>query len=299
MSLSTTALALAAIGLWSFLAYVGTRLADVPPFFLVGIGLTIGGLVGAFRLRSWRAPLRIYLVGVGGIFGYHFLYFTAFHFAPAVEVNLINYLWPLLIVVLTPVYLPGSALRAHHVVGVLIGMTGAGLVVTGGRLTLDMAHAPGYLLMAGAAVTWASYSLLTKRLAPFPTSTVGGFCLVSGLLALGLHALQVGGQAASPALSAADWLLLIGGGVGPMGLAFYAWDAALKRGDPRIIGALSYLTPLSSTLILVVLGGRSLGWVSGVAMALIITGALIGSADLFRSGQRRRGGGPMAGVQSR
>jgi len=41
-----------------------------------------------------------------------------------------------------------------------------------------------------------------------------------------------------------------------MGGAFYAWDAALKRGDPRVIGALSYLTPLLSTVNLVLLGER-------------------------------------------
>jgi drug/metabolite transporter (DMT)-like permease len=39
-------------------------------------------------------------------------------------------------------------------------------------------------------------------------------------------------------------------GLGPMGVAFYLWDAALKKGDPRHIGVLSYLTPLGSSLLL-------------------------------------------------
>ena len=68
-----------------------------------------------------------------------------------------------------------------------------------------------------------------------------------------------------------------------MGAAFFAWDASLKRGDPRIIGSLSYLTPLLSTAWLVLLAGRTLTWVSAMAMILIVSGAFIGSIDLFRT----------------
>src|SRR5258708_11903811 len=46
-------------------------------------------------------------------------------------------------------------------------------------------------------------------------------------------------------------------GLGPMGLAFLAWDAALKQGDPRAIAALSYFTPLFSTALLSWVSGRS------------------------------------------
>jgi drug/metabolite transporter (DMT)-like permease len=72
-----------------------------------------------------------------------------------------------------------------------------------------------------------------------------------------------------------------------MGAAFFTWDAALKRGDPRIIGSLAYITPLTSTLVLVLMGGRRLTWVSGMAMLLIVTGAVIGSLDLFSPGGKR------------
>jgi drug/metabolite transporter (DMT)-like permease len=71
-------------------------------------------------------------------------------------------------------------------------------------------------------------------------------------------------------------------GVGPLGAAFFTWDAALKRGDPRIIGSLTYITPLTSTVVLVLVGGRSFTWVSALAMLLIISGALLGSLDLLR-----------------
>ena len=217
---------------------------------------------------------------MGGIFGYHALLFAAFRLAPAVEVNLINYLWPLLIVVLSPVYLRGFELRPTHLAGAALGLAGAFLIVSGGRLGLNLAGLPGHLMAAAAAFIWATYSLLTKRVPPFSTGAVGLFCLVSGALSLGLWAagsLSGTGALILPSITGIEMVFLALLGLGPMGLAFYTWDAALKLGDPRIIGSLAYLTPLLSTLNLVVAGGKTLTWVTGAAMILIMTGAIVGS----------------------
>lgn len=271
-------LALAAILIWSTLALLGSQLVQVPPFLLLGVALTLSGSVSLVRRAAWRISWVTLAVGVGGIFGYHFLYFRAFALSPAVEANLINYLWPLLIVVLSPLVLPGCRLRGSHLLGALLGLVGAGLIVTGGQLSLRLEYLPGYLMAAGAAVTWALYSLLTKRLPPFKTDAVAAFCAVSGVLALIFYFLSGGSAAAVQNLPAHDWLLLALIGVGPMGAAFFFWDAALKRGDPRTIGALAYLTPLLSTLNLVLFGGQHLTLVSLAAMALIVAGAVVGSS---------------------
>ena len=281
MPLSATLFALGAILMWSFLAFLGARVSHLPPLLVVATALCVSGLVGALRWRDWRVPRRTLAVGIGGIFGYHFLYFAALQNAPAVEASLMNYLWPLLIVLLSPLILTGYRLRPYHLLGALSGLAGAGLIITGGRLSLDLANLPGYLLGAGAALTWACYSLLTKRLPSFPTAAVGAFCLASGLLSLGAYWLSTG-EISFPALPPTDWLSLVLLGAGPMGAAFFTWDAALKRGDPRIIGSLAYLTPLTSTLILVSLGGRTLTWVTAVAMLLIVGGAVLGSFDLWK-----------------
>ncbi len=283
MTLTSFFIAIFTIILWSFLALLGSQLTHLPPFLPVGIALSLGGLIGLPKVRSWRVPLTTFLVGVYGLFGYHFLLFTAFQYAPAVEANLLNYLWPLLIVLLTPVFLPGNRLHTHHFLGALVGLAGAGLIVSGGSFHPDLANLPGYLMAAGAAFVWSSYSLLVKRVPPFSTVAVAGFCLASGLLSLGVYFISHPSLAGIAALPGRDWLFLALLGAGPMGLAFFTWDMALKRGDPRIIGSLAYLTPLLSTLNLVVLGGRSFTWISGAAVVLIFSGAVIGSLDLFRS----------------
>jgi drug/metabolite transporter (DMT)-like permease len=271
-----------AILLWSSLALIGSRLGHLPAILTTGIALSIGGLLGIVRVKEWRVPPLTLLVGVGGIFGYHVMLFTAFRLSPIVEANLINYLWPLLIVILTPLILKGFGLRAHHVAGAVLGLAGAALIVTGGSIHPDLSALPGYLLAAAAALTWAVYSLLTKRLPAFGSGAVGAFCLAAGALSLGVYFIQEG-AAGIGVVKAQDWPLLLLLGVGPMGAAFFLWDAALKRGDPRIIGSLSYLTPLLSTLALTLVGGRRMSSLAVAAMVSIVAGAVLGSLPSRRS----------------
>jgi drug/metabolite transporter (DMT)-like permease len=275
-SLPPLLLALAAVLLWSTLAAMSLKLRGMPPFLLVGVTLLIGSLVSVHRVREWRAPWKVIALGVYGLFAYHLTLFVALRNAPAVEANLINYLWPLLIVVLTPAFVTGQHLTPRHLAGALLGFLGAALLVTGGKFSFEWRYAGGYALAAGAALIWSTFSLATSRLGSIPTAMVGLFCAVSGALALLCHAVFEPRYTFSPG----DWPWLTALGLGPMGLAFFAWDAALKRGDPRAIGLLSYLTPLLSTVVLAVTGGGELSSVAFAAMGLIVGGALLGTWPL-------------------
>ncbi len=265
--------ALAAIALWSSLAVLGLTLRDVPPFLLVGCALLLGAVCGLPSARLRDARPGVLLLGVYGLFAYHFCLFLGLRLAPPVEANLLNYLWPLLIVLLSPLLVAGTALRPRHLAGALLGFGGAALLVTGGRTGFSSAGAAGYVLAIAAAVIWSTYSLLTRRIGSFPTSAIATFCLVSGVLALGCHAALEPRYV--PRASELPFLLLLG--LGPMGAAFYLWDRALKGGDPRVVGTLAYLTPLLSTLLVATFGGGRLGPTSLAAMALIVGGAQVGT----------------------
>ena len=283
---TTTAnlLALATIALWASLAALGTALRHVPPFLLTGLGLLAGSLIALplvrFDLRRLAVPWPTLAIGVYGLFGYHFLLFTALGQAPPVEANLVNYLWPLGIVLMAPLLLPGVRLSPAHVLAALAGFAGAAIAIlgrSGGGATAPGNAWLGYACAAGAAFIWSSYSLLTKRLAltsrNFPTAAIGSFGLVSGLLALACHALLE----PRVALSLRDVLLIAVLGLGPLGGAFFLWDKALKLGDARQIGVLSYLTPLLSTLILLWSTGRPLSWNVALATVLILGAAVLGT----------------------
>jgi drug/metabolite transporter (DMT)-like permease len=279
--------ALGAIALWAALAALGVALKHLPPFLLTGISLMVGGLLAApFVIRDrrqWRVAPRVLALGVFTLFGFHFLLFIGLRLAPSVEVNLVNYLWPLFMVVLAPLYMPGAPLRGVHVAAAMLGFAGAAIAILGGReaaaasSVFDGRAALGYALALGSALIWANYSLQTKRLAlkgrGFPTAAIGLFGLVSGVLSLLCHwALEP-----ATALSPRDLLLLAVMGLGPLGAAFFLWDRALKLGDPRHVGLLSYFTPLASTALLIVTSGRALTWSIAIAAGLIVSAALIGT----------------------
>ena len=268
---------LGAIFLWASLASLVTLLSNVPPFLLTGIGLIIGALVSLPALRSgltpWKIPIKTLLIGVYGLFGYHFMLFLALQTAPAVEANLVNYLWPLMIVLLSPIFTKALSLNFRYVLAAVSGFAGAVIAITSNGAGFSFASIEvGYFFALAAAVIWATYSLATTKVPSFPTAAIGLFALVSGVLAIGAHFIFE--PAAS--ISTADWLLLLVLGVGPLGGAFYLWDAALKIGDPRRIGLLAFLTPLLSTALLVVISGDSLSWQLLLATGLIVGGALLG-----------------------
>jgi drug/metabolite transporter (DMT)-like permease len=268
-------LTLGAIFLWASLASLVTLLSDIPPLLLTGIGLIIGAAVSIpslrFGIKPWKVPAKTLLLGVYGLFGYHLMLFLALQNAPAVEANLVNYLWPLLIVLLSPIFTKSLTLNFRYVLAAISGFAGAVIAITYNGSGLEsLSIEVGYFFALAAAVIWATYSLATTKVPSFPTPAIGLFALVSGVLAIGAHFLFE----PAAAISSSDWLLLVVLGAGPLGGAFYLWDAALKIGDPRRIGLLAFLTPLLSTVLLVVVSGNPFSWQLLISGALILGGAL-------------------------
>jgi drug/metabolite transporter (DMT)-like permease len=282
-----------AIAAWAFLALLTDISGGVPPFQLLAIGFAIGALPGLAamlfqpkRRAALRQPVAVWALGVGGLSGYHFCYFTALANAPAVDASLIAYLWPLLIVVGSAL-MPGEKLAWHHVAGALLGLCGAALIVTkGGSVSFEAKYAFGYGMAALCALIWSAFSLLSRRNAQVPTDAVTGFCLVTAALGLVCHFVfedTVWPHAASA------WAAIVMLGLFPLGLAFMAWDRGVKHGNIQVLGAVSYASPLLSTLALVAAGRAVAGFFTIAACVLISAGALLASKDMI-PGIGRAGG---------
>ncbi|MFG1359790.1 aromatic amino acid exporter YddG [Xanthobacter pseudotagetidis] len=278
-SASATRIGLAAIALWATLALLTAATGQVPPFLLTALTFALGGLVGlGAALRGpglgvlAQRPLA-FLHGVGGLFGYHFLYFLALKWAPPAEAGLISYLWPLLIVLLSAL-LPGGGLRRVHVVGALMGFAGTVVLLMGkgGFGGIEARYAPGYLAALACAFIWSSYSVLSRRFADVPTEAVAGFCLVTALLAGACHLAWE--ETVWPS-GIGEWAAVAALGIGPVGIAFYAWDIGMKKGDVRLLGVASYAAPVLSTLLLVLTGFAAPTWSLAVACLLIVGGAYV------------------------
>jgi drug/metabolite transporter (DMT)-like permease len=282
---TATLIGLTAILMWSLLAALTVATGKVPAFQLAAMTFAIGA-VAAFASWIWRPgalgalrqPPLVWAVGVGGLFGYHALYFLALRFAPPAEAGLLNYLWPLLIVLFSSL-LPGERLAPHHIVGALLGLAGTALLFAGnssGGFTAG--QVPGLIAAFVAAFVWAAYSVMSRKLKAVPTDAVAGFCMATALLAALVH------QAVEVTVwpdTSAQWLAITALGVGPVGAAFYAWDIGMKRGDIRVLGAASYATPLLSTAFLMLAGFAKPSVTIAIAAVLIAGGGLIAAKDMI------------------
>lgn len=282
-----TLIGFSAIAMWALLALLTDASGKTPPFLLLALTFAIGTAVGLVaRLfmptpaEPVKIPFQVWIIGVGGLFGYHFFYFTALRNAPAVEASLIAYLWPLLIV-LGSALMPGERLRWNHVAGALLGLAGMVLIVTkGGGLAFDSRYAFGYAMAVVCAFLWTGYSLLSRRFPAVPTSIVTWFCAATSVLSLVCHfALE---ETVLPA-TAGQWLAVLGLGLMPVGAAFYAWDIGVKRGNIQVLGAASYAAPLLSTLVLVAAGVAEPSLRIVAACVLITAGAVLAAKSMLFS----------------
>lgn len=281
-----TAIGGLAILIWSTLALLTTLARAIPPFQLVASAFTIAFLLALGRWLAtgtavrahFRLPWPVWVAGVAGLFGNHFCYFMALRLAPPAEANLVNYLWPLLIVVLSGLLLKNERLTLRHLAGGLAGFAGCAVVIGGsGELGFSREHAAGYAFALGAALSWAGYSLASRRFAHVPTDAVGAFCAATAVLAWACHfALEATHR---PRISE---LLVIGAlGVGPIGSAFFAWDHGVKKGDIGLLSTAAYAIPLMSTGLLI--GSGFAEPTPRLALALVL---IVGGAVLAASGRR-------------
>ena len=272
-----TVLGAVAVVLWSSLASLTAMVKDIPPFELVATTFGVAFLSGlTWLLISGRGiPARrdarslSYLVFVTvALFGYHALYFTAIAVAPVAQVSLISYLWPLLIVLFSAI--EGRGIRMRHVAGAMLGFTGTALVILPHEASprAYSPHSSGLLAALVCALVWAGYSVLNRRFHSAPRDTVVIACGPVALLGWAVH-LAVERYTIIPSLS--QWSVIAALGIGPVGLAFIAWDYGTKYGNLGTLGTVAYAAPVLSTLLLVLLGYAT-GTLSLLAACCLVAG---------------------------
>ena len=269
------------IFLWGTLALFTTLTqGQIPPFQMMAMTFGVAFLLMALRwlyqghtgLRHLHQPALAWLLGVGGYFGYHFCYFLAMQKAPAVEVSLLAYLWPLLIVLFAAL-LPKEQLRQQHIIGAIMALGGCWLLLTTeGGTDFNPEFIPGYLLALSCALIWSSYSVASRLVQAVPTDAVGWFCLVTALLAAICHILW---EATVWHLATQQWIGVIALGLGPVGIAFFTWDYGIKHGNLQLLGVLAYAAPLISVVLLIGSGEGQPSWHLLLACLAIVGGSLV------------------------
>ena len=278
-----------AVLMWGLLALFTTQTGAVPPLLLTALSFGIAtGLISVkwlvYRdnvISHLRQPLSAWMVGVIGLFGYHFFYFMALRHAPPVEAGLIAYMWPLLIVLFSA-FLPGERLRWFHLAGAIAGLAGAAILITGraGLPEFQTEFILGYVMAVCCALTWSIYSIVNRRFGSVPSDTVGGFCAATAILAALCH---LGFETTVWPNGTLQWFAVLGLGLFPVGMAFFTWDYGTKHGDIKVLGAFAYAAPLISTALLILFGQGKATWTVGVGCLLIVGGAVLAAKEMLFS----------------
>ena len=275
--------------MWGLLALFTTQTGAVPPLLLTALSFGIAtGLISVkwlvYRdnvISHLRQPPGAWMVGVIGLFGYHFFYFMALRHAPPVEAGLIAYMWPLLIVLFSA-FLPGERLRWFHLAGAIAGLAGAAILITGraGLPEFQTEFILGYIMAVCCALTWSIYSIVNRRFGSVPSDTVGGFCAATAILAALCH---LGFETTVWPNGTLQWFAVLGLGLFPVGMAFFTWDYGTKHGDIKVLGAFAYAAPLISTALLILFGQGKATWTVGMGCLLIVGGAVLAAKEMLFS----------------
>lgn len=219
---------------------------------------------------AWPKP-GVLALGIVGIFGYHGVYFLALDHAPLVEGAILTTTWSFWIVVFSCL-LEKKRLPLPVLVVALIGLLGAGLVVSGGReLHFDARYLSGYLLALTCGLIWSGFSVILSRLRP-SRDYMPAFTIVAAVCSIAVYiASRPQGLPPVGALFSAVYLGLV-----PLGLSFTLWNRAVTTGDMVIIGYLSYLTPPLAVLLASLVRGAAVTSHAVVGMLVILGAAFIG-----------------------
>lgn len=244
-----------AVSMWASIALFFVYIRHLPTFELAAILFFIGFLTMTAKqlinsediLSYWRRPLKDYAFWIGGAGLYTLLMFYAFGQVDVFEANILNYLWPILLVLFSVLF-HREALSPVVALGMVLGFLGvfALFLPEGGHGffgDFQLGHA---IALVGACV-WAAYSSAARGKA-YPTGFLAAAFFVFSMICAGLHFLFEETVMPDPT----TWIFIVISGISRISYAF--WDYGMKHGNVIFLASLSYFLPLISSILLTIFG---------------------------------------------
>ncbi|MCX7843657.1 MAG: DMT family transporter [Clostridia bacterium] len=245
-------------------------------FYMFGIAMIVLCIVMivkkmwyAIPSMGWKRCSKLILLALPQFF-YYFLYVLALERIPAIEASMLNYLFPVFIVLLS---LPFSREKIclKKWISILTGFTGVILVITGGRMEgLRFSDLGGDFMAVGAALSWAVFSIMSKI--NKEDLLISCFFYTGVTFFLDLFAMIIFSKFVFPgmlALTGCAWLC-----ISNILLTYAIWFHLLKTTSSSKVAALSFVTPFITLVFIAIFIGEPISSVSIVGVSLIIAGNL-------------------------
>ncbi len=186
--------------------------------------------------------------GIMGIYGANLSFVYAMQCAPPEKVDLINYLWPILVTILSPLVFKAKV-NFLSMLGVAIAFAGIFVVLTNGASLagFEMQYWPGFLLALLNVIFWGTYVIVSKKNSTVPNEMIGLYCGIGAICSLIIHCYTENFLLPSNK----ELVTMITIGLTGQGLAYILWDYGIKSGHYYLLCTLSYFTPILSILLLV------------------------------------------------
>lgn len=277
---------MAGVCLWATETALITYTTRIPPLQTVSIAFFFATLVtpaawwatGISPFAAFQQPRRIWLLSVSALTGYHASIYYATQKVPPTPAALLQGTTPLIIVFGSAIVL-GDRLRWSHALGAFLGFWGLLLLIdVGAQLEPSRPDTVYNLGIIGlSAGLWGLYAVVSRANSNVPTSSLGVFYFVCGLLTLAVHALVE--EWVWPNFY--EYLAIAALGIFPLGMAIFLWDFGVKRGDLKFLGVFSYVESLIGASIVLVLAKGSPSIVLWMSGCCIILGAALASSELW------------------
>ena len=286
---SATVGGLVALCAWASTIAVSRHLAESIGALRSGtLVFLLAGTLGCVRYladrRGWQEALALPKAHLGISGGLFAAYIAALYLAIGLAANrravlivgMLNYLWPALTLLLsvpilkrrcTAGVIPGAVLALAGEALVIAGGTGATLPAGGGTR-----NAVAFMLAAAAAVCWALYSNLTRRLAGQARGdAVPLFMLAAAAVLLPLNILFPAHATWTGRVFVELGFMVVFPGL----LAYSCWDRGMRNGNATLLATASYFVPVAATAIGCWYLQVQAGWALWAGCALVVAGACI------------------------
>jgi drug/metabolite transporter (DMT)-like permease len=268
------------VTLWSFSALFISWTSDMPPFLLAALNSAIGfaffGLkwltVPKQLQKALRQPKQVWALYFLAVVFYRGFYLSGLKLAPIVEANLLNYLWPLLIIVLSAL-LDKKKIPPPIYVGAVACFTGVICIGLSNKGGTGLSFEHGHIFALVAASSWALYSVLTRRFPGAITDMIGVMHLIA-VAVFSLFHIFFEAPVSLASISPLAWIGTTGLSLA-VSLGYSLWDRAMTHGDRERVATAAYFTPLMSTVWLILFAQAPMTKLIWIAAVLILGGSLI------------------------
>ena len=237
--------------------------------------------VKSYSLKEWG---YLSFLGLLGTYIYYLFLYLGYSRASGMEVLVIQYTWPIMILVLS-VFILKERLNARKVIAIILGFLGVLLVLSKGAVSeIELNNPRVILLVAIGAFCFALFSVLSKNIKRASLAVTSIYFLAATVASF-LSMLYFS-EFALP--SSVELFPVLLNGVLVNGLSYMFWLSALKSAEASYLAPFVFITPILSAIYLILFFDEPMLPVYGVGLACVIAGGLVNSLSTSNKAKKSR-----------